>query len=152
MRTLLAGMSLIALLAGPAWAQGIKAENVWVRATAPGQKVAGAFMDLTSEAPVSLVGGQSPVAEEVELHTMSMKDGVMRMRRVAEIKLPEGQTVKLEPGGLHVMLIGLKAPLKEGGVVPITLHTRDAAGKRGSLKLEAAVRANPAPEHGHHSH
>ncbi len=153
MRRQFAGLLLAAMFVASAAADGVKAEHVWVRATPPGQKVAGAFMELTSDAPVSLVGGESPAADHVELHTMAMKDGVMIMRRVPEIKLPKGQTVQLKPGGLHVMLIGIKAQLKEGETVPITLRTRDDQGRAGSLQVSAQVRSQAGkPEQEHHHH
>lgn len=147
--------ALAVLLAAPAWANEIRVQNAWARATAPGQTVGAAYMDLMAERSMSVVGGQSPAAERVELHTMTMQDGVMVMRRVPEIKLPAGQTVHLRPGGLHVMLIGLKAPLQEGQTVPLTLQVRDAAGKVQDVQIEAEVRGQGARmgdmhEHEHH--
>lgn len=147
--------ALSVLLAAPAWANEISVQNAWARATAPGQAVGAAYVDLTAERSMSVVGGQSPAAERVELHTMTMQDGVMVMRRVPEIKLPAGQAVHLGPGGLHVMLIGLKAPLQEGQTVPLTLQVRDAAGKVQDVQIEAEVRGQGAcmgdmHEHGHH--
>ena len=66
-----------ALLAGSALADSVKVENAWVRATAPGQKVAAGFMDLTADADMTLVGGSSPVSRRFELHFMKMDNGVM---------------------------------------------------------------------------
>lgn len=119
---------------------GLHADNVWTRATAPKQPAAGVYMDLSADAPVSLVGGASPVAERVELHTMAMDKGVMVMRRVNEIPVKPGQPVQLKPGGLHVMLIGLKSPLKAGESVPLTLQVREADGRIKELALQAEVR------------
>lgn len=135
-----AALALSVLLSAPTWASDISVRNAWARATAPGQAVAGVFMDLSANRPMSVVGGASPASERVELHTMSMQDGVMVMRKVPEIKLPTGQAVQLKPGGLHVMLIGLKAPLQEGQTVPLTLEVRDAAGKVQQVQVEAQVR------------
>lgn len=137
--------ALSLMLAVPAWSMDVRAENAWARATAPGQAVAGVFMDLKADRPMSVVGGASPVAERVELHTMAMQEGVMVMRRVPEIRLPAGQGVQLKPGGLHVMLIGLKAPLQEGQTVPLTLQVRDAGGKTGEMVVQAQVRRQGDP-------
>ena len=142
---LTAAFTLSAILAAPTWASEVKVQNAWARATAPGQAVAGVFMDLSAERPMSVVGGASPAAERVELHTMSMQEGVMVMRKVPEIRLPAGQTVQLKPGGLHVMLIGLKAPLQEGQTVPLTLQVRDAGGKTQEMAVQAQVRRQGEP-------
>jgi len=150
---LTAAFTLSAILTAPTWASEVKVQNAWARATAPGQAVAGVFMDLSAERPMSVVGGASPAAERVELHTMSMQEGVMVMRRVPEIRLPAGQTVQLKPGGLHVMLIGLKGPLQEGQTVPLTLQVRDAGGKTGEFAVQAQVRRQGEPAGSmHHRH
>jgi len=150
---LTAAFILSAVMAAPTWASEVKVQNAWARATAPGQAVAGVFMDLSAERPMSVVGGTSPAAERVELHTMSMQEGVMVMRKVPEIKLPAGQTVQLKPGGAHIMLIGLKAPLQEGQTVPLTLQVRDAGGKTQELAVQAQVRRQGEPAGSmHHRH
>lgn len=132
---LLAGL----LLAAPIQAADLQVEHAWVRATAPGQKVAGGFMDLTAASDLTLVGGSSPVSATLELHSMKMANGMMEMRQIREIPLPKGQTVSLKPGGLHVMFIGLKAPLRAGDTVPVELIVRDPGGKEEKLSLQAPV-------------
>jgi hypothetical protein len=77
------------------------------------------------------------VASVVELHTHTADGGVMRMRQVEAIDVTGGTTTQLRPGGLHIMLIGLKAPLKEGTRFPLTLKFE----KAGEVALEVAVRA-----------
>jgi hypothetical protein len=79
------------------------------------------------------------VAERVELHSMQMQGDVMRMRQVDAIELPAGATVELAPGGLHLMLMGLKSPLKAGERLPLVLRFE----KAGELKTELVV-GNPA--------
>ena len=79
----------------------------WARPTAPGQKVGAAYMELKSTQAAALVSAASPVAGATEVHEMKMEGGVMKMRAVARIELPAGKTVKLEPGGYHIMLMGL---------------------------------------------
>lgn len=128
-------------------ADGIKVENAWVRATAPGQRVAGGFMDLTADADMVLVGGSSPISKGFELHFMKMENGVMEMRPVKEIALPKDKTVNLEPGGLHVMFIGLKRQVKTGDKVPLKLVTKGKDGKVQRLDVVAEVRQ---PDSGHH--
>lgn len=136
----LAALCALALLATPALADTVKVDAPWVRATAPGQKVAGGFMTLTADADMVLVGGSSPVSKHFELHYMKMENGVMEMRQVKEIPLPKGKAVNLEPGGLHVMFIDLKQPIREGRKVPMTLVVKGADGKERKLPVEAEVR------------
>jgi copper(I)-binding protein len=83
-----------------------------------------------------LLGAESEVAASTELHTVSMVNGVMEMRPIEAIDVPAKSSVTLRPGGLHVMLIGLKNDLKVGDVVRLTLRFE----KSGTMKLEAAVR------------
>jgi copper(I)-binding protein len=83
---------------------------------------------------------------------MSTEGGVMRMRALPRIDLPAGQTVKLTPGGMHVMLIDVKQPLKAGDKVPLVLSVQSSGMSLTTVKLEAEVRTAPpeAPSHGHH--
>jgi len=144
---LLALLSLT--LATPALADNVKIENAWVRATAPGQKVAGGFLDLTADADMKLVSGSSPVSDSVELHMMRMDDGVMVMRQLPEIDLPKGKTVSLQPGGLHVMFIDLKRQIQDGDKVPLTLTVKNAAGKEQQLQVEAMAMRGSGMSHHH---
>jgi len=147
---LYAAVFLGALIAAPVIsapvfaAEAITVGNAWARATAPGQKAAGAYMELTSPADAALVGVETPVAARAELHLMSMDGGVMRMRAVEKIELPARKAVKLAPGGLHVMLIDIKQPLKTGDKVPLTLTVRGAGAALSTIRVEAEVRAVPA--------
>lgn len=131
---------ILSTLAGPVLADTVKVDGPWVRATAPGQKVAGGFMTLTADADMVLVGGASPVSKHVELHYMKMDNGVMEMREMKEIPLPKDKAVSLEPGGLHVMFIDLRAPIKPGQKVPLTLRVKGADGKEQKLDVEAEAR------------
>ncbi len=130
----------LSVIANAAFADTVKVDAAWVRATAPGQTVAGGFMNLTADADMKLVGGSSPVCEAVELHFMRMENGMMEMRQMPEIALPKGETVKLAPGGLHVMFIGLKHPLRNGRKVPLTLKVQGADGKETALELQLPAR------------
>ena len=146
-RTLI--LALLGLtLSASALADNVKVDNAWVRATAPGQKVAGGFLDLTADADMKLVGGSSPASSTLELHMMKMDGGVMEMRQIPEIALPKGKTVSLKPGGLHIMFIDLKRQIKEGDKVPVTLTVKNAAGKEQQLQVEAqAMRAGGMAHH-----
>jgi copper(I)-binding protein len=140
-----------AVPAGEAQAQPVTVKDAWVRAPAPGQKVAGAYMELVSRTDLALTAVASPAAASAELHSMSVEEGVMRMRPVARIELPPGKPVKLAPGGLHIMLIDVKQPLKPGDKVPLTLTVQraDFSG-RSVFTVQAEVRdAANTPAHHH---
>jgi len=112
------------LFASSAFATNVTVSDAWARASAGMAKAGGAFMTLTNTATHdhTLVSASSDIAKRVELHTHIMDDGVMKMREVeGGINVPTGETVMLAPGGLHVMFLGLHAPLKEGTTFPLTL-------------------------------
>jgi periplasmic copper chaperone A len=134
----------IAGLVGLAWAGwaiagGVEVREAWARATMPGQQVAGVYMTLTSDVPARLVALRSPQARLAEVHEMREQDGVMRMRRVDALALPAGKAVKLEPNGLHIMLVDIREPLKPGDRARLTLVV-ERAGKRSEVPVDAEVR------------
>lgn len=134
-----------AVPAGEARAQPVTVKDAWVRAPAPGQKVAGAYMELVSRTELALTAVASPAAASAELHNTSVEEGVMRMRPVARIELPPGKPVKLAPGGLHIMLIDVNQPLKPGDKVPLTLTVQRADfSNRSVFTVQAEVRAAAA--------
>lgn len=117
-------------------AGSVSIQGPWARATAPGAAVGGGFMVLENAgADDRLLGASSPVSASVELHTMSMENNVMRMREVPAIDLPAGKRVDLRPGGLHLMFIDLKAPLKVGEPFPVKLRFE----KAGEVELMMSV-------------
>ena len=126
----------------------------WVRSTVAGQKATGAFLQITSAAGGRLVSASSPVAGVVEIHEMAMEGNVMKMRALPKgLDLPAGKAVALKPGGLHVMLMDLKQPLKAGDTVPLSLVVEGAANKRETIEVKATVRgAQAAPAGGEHKH
>ena len=128
-----------ALLASTAGAQ-VVVDQVWVRATAPGQPVAGGYLRIKSAQSAALVGVRTPVAQRAEIHEMKMDGGVMKMRPVPRIELPAGSTVEFRPGGYHLMLMGLAKPLRSGEVVPITLVIEGPDKKRTQIDVKAEVR------------
>lgn len=138
-----------ALIAPAVSAQSVKVGNAWARATAPGQKTASAYVELTSDTGAALVAAGSPLAARAELHSMTMDGGVMRMRALPRIELPAGQTVRLAPGGTHVMLIDLKQPLKPGDKLPLVLSIQSSGTSLTTLKIEAEVRGAVAASESH---
>jgi copper(I)-binding protein len=125
----------------------IKIVHPWARASAGVANAGGAFFTIVNKgASDKLLKASADVSNTVELHT-HIKDGeVMRMRQVQDIDVAGGTETKLAPGGLHVMLIGLKAPLKEGATFPMTLTFE----KAGSVTVEVQVQgvADSKPSHG----
>ena len=121
-------------------AQRIEVKDAWVRGTVPAQKATGAFMEITGKSTVRLLRVDSPVAASVEIHNMTMQNGVMKMFPVEGVDVPAGKTVKLAPGGYHVMMMGLKQQMKPGDRVPLTLTFEMPDKKRESLELSVEVR------------
>ena len=113
--------------------------GAWARASVQGQKGTGAFMRLTAPDGARLVRAESPAAGVTEVHEMKMEGDVMKMRAVTGLDLPAGQAVELKPGGYHVMLLDLKAPLAKGASVPLTLVFQDAKGLESKLDLTVPV-------------
>ena len=136
----------------PARAEEVKAGDLvitqaWSRATPGGAKVGGGYLTIENKgaAPDRLIGGASDAAGKVEVHEMTMKNGVMTMRPVEKgLTIDPGKTVKLAPGGLHLMLMDLKGPLKQGEKLPITLEFEKAGKVQVSLDVEAAGASGPA--------
>ena len=128
----------------------VRIADAWVRAPAPGQKTAGAYVELTSDRDAAIVAAGSPAAARVEMHSTTTEGGVMRMRALPRIELPAGKTVKLAPGAIHLMLIDVKQPLKPGDKVQLTLSVQPTGPAAGmsltTLQLEAEVRAAGAAE------
>ena len=131
-------MSLIGMQAVLA-ADPIQVDQPYARAVPPGQPNSAVFMTLTNQADAdrALVSASSDVAEVVELHTHTMDNGMMRMRRIDQIDLPAGEAVVLEPGGLHVMLIGLKRQLVPGEQVTLELRYDDGSSEQLSAPVKA---------------
>ncbi len=140
------------LLSQPALAQ-TTVKDAWVRGTVAQQKATGAFMQINSAAGAKLVSVSSPVAGVAEIHEMKMEGSTMQMRALsAGLNLPAGKTVELKPGGYHVMLMDLKAPIKAGDSIDLTLVIEGRDGKRESLKVKAPVKALGAAAMGGQAH
>lgn len=122
-------------------AAAVTVEGAWARASVPGQKATGAFMRLTAPHSMRLVRVQSPAAGVTEVHEMKMDGDIMKMRAVPLLELPAGKAVDLKPGGYHVMLMDLKAPLAKGTSVAVTLFFQDAQGVESQQQLQLPVAA-----------
>jgi periplasmic copper chaperone A len=156
--TVLSLLLALCLAPGLAAAHDYRAGSIaiahpFARATLPGATVGGAYMGLRNEGatPDRLVAASTPAAERVEFHAMSMEGDVMRMAPLAGgIEIPAGETVAIAPGGLHLMLLGLKAPLAQGSRVPLTLDF--ASGARVEVELAVEAPNAGAPAGGHEAH
>ena len=146
--------ALVWLLAGAAHAADlVQVKEPWAKATVPGQKVGGVYMKIVARENLRLTGVKSAVAETAEVHQMKMENGMMRMRAVPILELPAGKTVKLEPGGYHIMLFDIRQSLVAGQKLKLELTVEDASKHQHRVAVEAVVRdrdAGPAGGHDHH--
>ncbi len=131
---------LAGLLAACAAKADVKITEAWVRANAPGQTVGAAYMTLTSSQDSTLVFAETPAAGSVEIHSMSMNDGVMKMRMLEELPLKAGKPEKLAPGSFHLMLMDLKKPLTAGENVTFRLCFKDKANKITDQNITVPVK------------
>ena len=151
---------IVVLIAGfcicsGAYAQ-VKIEDAWIRATAPGQTVAGGYMKITSAKASALISVSTPLTARAELHEMSMQGSVMKMRAVPKLELPAGKIIELKPGGYHLMLMNLPGPLRKGDTVPVTLTFEGPDKTREQVQINVEVRdlsgalsGRPHMQHGH---
>jgi periplasmic copper chaperone A len=127
----------------------LEVSDAWSRAT-PGKSATGAaYVTIRSSTADKLVAVSSPVAKRAELHTMSMSGMVMKMRPIADIDIPAGQAVTLQPGGMHIMLVGLAKPLQTGQTFPLTLTFEKAGSRTVNVAVEkiGAMGPTPAAQH-----
>ena len=132
-RRLFSGLAALIAVGGAALAQQaqpaakVEVTKAWARATPGKSTIGAAYATVTAAAGVRLVAATTPVAGVAQLHQHTMDNGVMKMRQVDAVPVPAGQTVTLSPGGYHIMLMDLKAPLVAGQSFPLTL-TFEKAG------------------------
>jgi copper(I)-binding protein len=102
--------------------------HVWARPTASGMPMGAAYLSITNKGSRedTLIGAQTPAATRVEFHRTTLEDGMARMRPATSLVIGPGETLTAAPGGLHLMLVDLKAPLTEGARVPLVLTFRNA--------------------------
>ena len=142
---LITGLTLATgVLAGAA--DQLSVQDPYVRLAPPNAPATGAFMVIRNagDKDVKVLKADNPVSRVTELHTHLNEGGVMKMRPVAAIEVKAKGEAVLKPGGLHVMMIDLKAPMKEGDIVPITLTLDDGSTKQVDAKVVRPMAA-PAP-------
>lgn len=143
-RILLAAATTLIAAVARAQAPTITVTAPWARATTPSAMAGGAFLTLLASAPDSLTGASSPVASMVQIHETVEQGGVMKMLPVAALKLNPGIKTELKPGGYHVMLMGLKQPLKQGESFPLTLTFANAPAITVQVMVEAPGAGGPS--------
>ena len=140
------------LLAAPVRAEEVKAGDLlitqaWSRATPGGAKVAGGYLTIENKGATAdrLIGGSGDVAGRIEVHEMATSNGVMTMRALDNgLVIEPGKTVKLAPGGYHLMMFDLKSPLKQGDKLPVTLEFEKAGKVKLTLDVQGVGAQAPA--------
>jgi len=160
MKRILCALALWSLsgMAPTAWAHDythgdIAIGHPWARASIGQAKAGAAYLSLSNDGSETdrLIAVETTVAKKAEIHTHSMENGVMKMRPVEAAEVPPGAPVMFQPGGLHVMLMGLKAPLVEGERFPLVLIFEKAGRIEVMVAVQPATSAEPAMEHKHGS-
>lgn len=137
-------LMLLTLLMAATFAQGaVVITDAWVRASSPGQSVGAAYLTLTATEQLILVYAETERADSVEMHRMTIEQGVMKMRSMDSLLLPAAKPVKLAPGGLHLMMFELTSLLKEGEQVKFRLCFKDKQGKISEQFVTIPVKAAP---------
>ncbi|MEO6782651.1 MAG: copper chaperone PCu(A)C [Bradyrhizobium sp.] len=106
----------------------ITIEHAWARATPGGAKTGAAYLTLINTGPAAdrLLGATSPVADKIQFHKESEENGVAQMRELQTVEVAAGAKVAFKPGDMHMMMVGLKQPLKEGQTIPLVLRFEKA--------------------------
>lgn len=119
----------------------IEIKNQWVRASNDVQDVSAAYMTIVSNEDTSLIAIDSDVADVIEIHSMSMENGVMKMRMLDTLDLIADKPTELSPGGFHLMLFDLKKPLTAGKEAHFTLHFKNKAGQEKTISITSPIKA-----------
>jgi copper(I)-binding protein len=159
---------LVMMALVPAYADEVKVTKAWTRATAPGQDSASVQLTIVSRKDATLTGVMSGSAQSGEIHTMVMEGDVMKMRAIDSIPLPAKKAVTLGADGNHLMLLGLKNPLKAGRKLPFAVSVKfadgrtsvirvlaqikplDTSGEAGQMHMQMQPAAQPEMQHEHH--
>ena len=139
---LVASLSLAA--AAVAQNGAVEIKHAWARATPGKAETGGVYMTLEAPQGDRLIAAATPAANKAELHTMTMDGGIMKMRPLAELDLPAGKSITLKPGAIHIMLLGLKEPLRAGQSFPLALDFAKAGRREVSVSVEKAGAMAPA--------
>lgn len=151
MKPLLSLLAALLVISNPAFAD-IAIDNVKAFETAEGMKNGAVLLNIknTGAEDDKLVSASSDVADKTEIHEMAEENGVMKMREVKSVDVKAGETVELKAGGYHIMLMGLKKPLKADEKFPMTLTFE----KAGAVTKDVGVvsRKTTAADHSSHEH
>ena len=139
--SILALVTLIFLSACGKKEPHVEISNAWTRATQEEQDVGASYMTLTANTDLTLTEIESSVTEDVEIHSMRMENGIMKMRMLDELPLKANTPVELSPGGFHLMLFDLENPLKAGENVRFTLHFKEKQGEELTLNVDSPIKA-----------
>jgi copper(I)-binding protein len=144
---LIAGLAGTALAGEVTMLGPLEIDTPWARATVGAGRPSAAYLTIrnTGEQPDRLVAVETPVAARVDVHEMAEEGGTMKMRPAEPLEIPPGGEVRLEPGGLHIMLMQLRAPLVQGGEVPLTL-VFEQAGEVTVMAPVGAIGASGPPD------
>jgi len=156
-RSLSCAVAFATLLVAPARAQDVKAGDLvitqaWSRATPGGAKIAGGYLTIENKGAGAdrLIGGSADVAGKLEVHEMTLNNGVMTMRPLGKgLVIEPGKTARLAPGGYHLMLTDLKGPLKQGDKLPVTLEFEKAGKVKLAFDVQAVGAKGPGADEGH---
>lgn len=149
-RFLFSGLAALIAIGGAAFAQQaqpaakVVVTQAWARATPGKSTIGAAYATVTAPAGDRLIGAATPVAGVAEIHQHTMENGVMKMRQVDAVPLPAGQAVALSPGGYHIMLMDLKAPLVAGQSFPLTLTFEKAGTVETDVPVGGVGASGPA--------
>ncbi|MDX1513533.1 MAG: copper chaperone PCu(A)C [Gammaproteobacteria bacterium] len=156
MKRLIAGLAALLLVPFAGLAQHVAGGPVhvmspWTRALPPVSENGAVYLTLRSHGgvPDRLTGASSPMAKRVEIHSHAMEGGMMVMRPVESVEIPPDEYVKFEPGGNHLMLIGLEQPLVEGDQFPLTLEFERGSPLEVTVTVLSVDAKGPAGSHGH---
>jgi periplasmic copper chaperone A len=142
-----AGMMLVSAAASAQTAD-VQVTDAWARATPGGAQTAAAYVSMESTSGDKLTGVSTPAAQKADIHSMTVDNGVMKMRQVDGVDLPPGQKVTLKPGGYHIMLTGLAKPLEVGQSFPLTLDFANAGAKQVTVTVEKIGALGPGESAG----
>lgn len=153
----LAYAALLAIvLAAPVQAEDVKTGDLvitqpWTRATPGGAKVAGGYLTIENKGstPDRLVSGSTNAAKKIEIHEMAVNNGVMTMRPIDDgLVIEPGKTVKLTPGGYHLMLLELNSPIKQGDTIAVTLEFEKAGEVKVLFDVQGVGAQGPSASNG----
>jgi copper(I)-binding protein len=138
-----AGLMLFSTAAALAQSGDIEIKNAWARATPGGAQTAAAYVTIEAPSGDRLTGVSTPAAQKADIHSMTMDNGVMKMRQLDGLDLPAGKEVTLKPGGYHIMLTGLAKPLEAGQSFPLTLNFAKAGAQQVTVSVQKVGAMGP---------